>query len=160
MIYKEVWGSSKQHQKELNNIVKQNSLIRKAIGIYKIPKDFPYVGILWNKFPIVYDQRFSLELINEKVTLTENNKFGFLNKAKNINKAINNNITISEIINISRYENPQPFIKYFNINWIELTYRNNDTTNEILLAVGGKLMSSVRKQTNILYQELQNRKHT
>lgn len=158
MEIKEIWVSSRKHQIEFNKIHKQNSGIRKAFGLYKMPSDFPFIRLFWQKLPIVYNKRFSLKINDNGLALKPNSKFGLFNRAKNINVGINDPLLINDIISIDRYENPEPFMKMFNINWIQIRFYNGEKEEEeMLFCAGGKLMHSIVAKTNEIFDTIENK---
>ena len=160
MEIKEVWISSKTHHNQFNEIYKNNSWFRRILGMYKIPINFPYMNISWSKIPIVYNSKCSIKISEKYLELKANNNFGFINNPKNINTKFNKTIKFVDISNIDRYKNPNPLTKAFNINWISLRFNNGDMEEEFLLCAGGKIMTTISKETNIVYNYIENRLNT
>jgi hypothetical protein len=155
MRKKEIWVSTKEHQANFNTVIQQNSWLRKSLGLYKLPTDFPYIRFLWQKSPIVYNKRFSLEINDDEIKLIPNNEFGLFNRAKNINVDTNQPMVINEVISKSRYQNPKPFMEMFNINWIQIKFFKEEKEEEMLLCAGGKFMSKMAKETNIIFEAIE-----
>jgi hypothetical protein len=155
MHFQEIWLSSIQHQIAFNQIYRNNSWIRRALGLYDLPIGFPYIKFLYQKFPIVYTSRYSLNILENGFNLVPNTTFGYFNKAENINVGIEKAFQIDKIIELTRYENPNPIVKAININWIHLKYYNaeNEET-EMLLCVGGNYMPTMKTETNQLFEML------
>jgi len=152
MEVNEIWLSSRDHQDQFNKIHQNNSRIRKILGLYKIPSNFPYKEILWQKFPIVYNNICSLEVNENRLIIKSKHEFGFFNSLKNINSGYNQIILIKKISNISRYKNQYPFMENFNINWICIRFSDSKIEKELLFCVGGKLMNSIKKETDKVYE--------
>lgn len=120
-----------------------------------MPSDFPFIRLLWQKLPIVYNNRFSLEINDDGLKLIPNSKYGLLNRGKNINLKVDQTIFIQEFISLSRFKNPDHFMKIFTINWIQVNYLNEQKEEaEILLCAGGKFMPNIVKKTDNIFNSI------
>ena len=150
MENKEVWISSTIHQKELSEVYENNSSIRKMLGIYKLPTNFPSMKIMWQNLPVVYQSKSLLDILEDRLVFYPIDNIQ-TNSYQNIDFNFRKIVLFKNITRIKTYTNQKPFMKSFNVEWIDLSYVIDSKEDSLLLCVGGKFMKTIREETKNLF---------
>jgi len=153
MTNKEVWISSIIHQEELSKISENTSIIRKMFGMYKLPTNFPSIKMMWQNLPVVCHSKSSLDVLEDRFVFSPLNNLQ-RNAYQNIEFDFRRIILFQDITSVEIYTNPKPFLKSFNIDWINLRYNIHGQEESMLLCCGGKFMKTIGKETNNMFQIL------
>jgi|SRR5215468_6396176 len=160
-----IWVSTIEHQEAFSRLVHEASLAKKILGSYNLPTDFPQVHMLWGIFPVF---RVPLVMIASgrltvlgKMLQFEALAWGKLdaiggNVYKNLQSDLKFELSGRELSQIERYENPRPFMAYYNLSWTRVRSTRMGLLSDILLAVGGRgpTMGRIRKRNADLFSAL------
>jgi len=160
-----VWISTIEHQETFSRIISEASWIKKILGSYNLPTDFPQVQMWWGIFPIF---RVPLVLIasgrltvSGKTLQFEALTWGKLdaiagNIYKNLQSDLKFELSGREVSQIEQYENPNPFMAYYNLCWTRVGSTRNGLLGDMLFAVGGRgpTMGRIRRRNAELFTAL------
>lgn len=131
-----VWISSVEHLDAFSDISKKNPWWKILLGINKIPDNFPQVKIGSRKYPIVFYSEGSLNLFERELEFIANpNASVIRGNFFNLMSDLRFEFDFGSV-KVDRFKHSKPFMKAFNISWIQLSIKN-DLQNQILLSVGG-----------------------
>ncbi len=155
MQFKNVWISSKRHLNELTNIYNRSSALRRVFANYVIPDGYPHLSMLFglSRAPVVFTLNGNLQVLDEELTFTS---APAPMVQKNLRNIRNVDITIprTAITSVDRFVASSPFLKHFDIPFIQLTCDPAILNGEVLLAVGGWRMGSLKSNTDQLHEHL------
>ena len=151
--FENIWITSVKHLDEFNAISNSNGWWNSIFSNYKIPPGFPQVHMGSKYIPVVFFAKGSLQLFERQIEFHPN-------RFEPDNGKIYRNLNIDfrfelpyKSIALSSYSNPKPFMRAFNIQWLELSGANNEFPN-ILLSSGGTRMSHIKKENEELLELL------
>src|SRR5262245_43772066 len=120
-----VWISTIEHQATFSRIISDASLIKKILGSYNLPTDFPQVHMWWGIFPIFRVPLVAFATgrltISGKILQFESYPWGSTLETlggyiyKNLQSDLKFELSGREVSQIGQYENPAPFMAYYNL---------------------------------------------
>ncbi len=147
-----VWISSIDHLNSFSALAKENPWWKLVLGLNKVPADFPQVKIGRKKYPLVMFSAGTLTLFERQMEFRANNT-NSVNQLNFINLKDDLRFDIPySSLTITKYTHPKPFLKAFNIPWINLALSDNGTASHFLLSFGGNNLS--KKQVERANDEL------
>jgi hypothetical protein len=148
-----IWISSIAHLDEFSAINKSNGWWKSMFGKNIIPPGFPQIRVGAKYIPLVFLAKGSLQLFERQIEFHPNR---FEPDNGKDYRHLNIDFRFELLYNsveIGVYTNPKPFMRAFNIQWLNLSGINNQFPN-ILLSVGGTRMSQIKKENEQLLELL------
>lgn len=156
MQFKNAWISSKQHFMTLAEIYRNSSLLRKTTCIFPIPEGFPHLRMLLGicRAPAAFTALGIIELGNDLLRFESTPAPMIQHKLRNIDSSLTFEISRNQIGSVTRYTGSSPFMKHFDIPFIQVNCDASIMQGEFLLCVGGWRMGMLKSKTDELYNHL------
>jgi hypothetical protein len=154
-----VWISSIDHLNSFSLLAKKNPWWKLLLALNKVPNDFPQMKVGVRKYPLVLYSAGTLTLFERELEFRASNTNSANNQIfLNLKDDLYFEIPYSSLT-VTRYTYPKPFLKAFNIPWINLSLSGNNSVDPVLLSFGGnKLnMNQVTKANNEIFEILKNK---
>jgi hypothetical protein len=152
--------SSPAHLAQFADIKRQNPWWKMLLGLQKLPAGFPRVYVGNKPVQVVFFAKGELTLVEQQATFRAAAP-GFDNgqRYEHINTAFGFDLPYSAITQVERYQAPDPFIKYFNFNWVRIIVDDPAAPNDLLLSLtgSGTQMQQLHRQNDALFADLQAR---
>ena len=157
--FEPIWISSVSHLDAMHRIARSATMLKKLLGRFDCPDDFPHLVMLWGllfytKIPVVFFQY--------GVLTVEENSFLFQSKKPRVwgSKiggawpALEFRLNRAQITEVSSYRYPNPYMQYFNADWVRVTATEEVVGGDFLVCNGGYRMGSIRAKTRRLFDAL------
>ncbi len=160
MQFKPVWISSPEHLALFGDIFKKTSWLRRVIGAYKSPLDFPCIQIKGMfgpaRIPIIMFSQGQLEVENQLIRFRSANWPSPAGERFNLINDWEFQLHKSDIRLVEKFEQQSPVLKYYNMNFTRVQTNKPDVLGDLLLCVGGSgpSMKNIRRRSEELQQEL------
>lgn len=154
-----VWISSIDHINSFSLLAKRNPWWKLLLALNKVPNDFPQMKVGVRKYPLVIYSAGTLTLFERQMEFRANNTDSANNrKFINLKEDLYFEIPYTSLT-FTRYIHPKPFLKTFNIPWINLSVSGNSLINHVLLSFGGNNLNikQVIKANDEIFEILKNK---
>ena len=154
-----VWISSIDHLNSFSLLAKKNPWWKLLLALNKVPNDFPQMKVGVRKYPLVLYSAGTLTLFERQLEFRATNTNSANNrKLLNLKDDLYFEFSYSSLT-VTRYTHPKPFLKAFNILWINLSVSGNSSIDHILLSIGGNNlnMSQVTKANDEIFEILKDK---
>jgi hypothetical protein len=162
MEFYPVWISNIEHLDTLLNIYKLNNRIKKLVGSFEIPPNFPYIQATLpppsHKVYVVFFANGSVNINDNNVIFNSSPIEIAGDKVHNLKENFHFDLESKDISSIERFKHQKPIIQYWNINWIRIITEKNDFLKDFLICVGGEgpSMKIINEQTDKLHTLINN----
>jgi hypothetical protein len=140
-------------------LAKKNPWWKLLLALNKVPNEFPQMKVGVRKYPLVIYSAGTLTLFERQLEFRATNTNSANNhKFINLKDDLYFEIPYSSLI-VSRYIHPKPFLKAFNIPWINLSVSENSSINHVLLSFGGNNLNKnqVAEANDEIFEILKNK---
>lgn len=128
------------------------------LGLQKLPAGFPRVYMGNRPVQVVFFAKGQLTLFERQVDFRSAPP-GFDNGQRyaHIQTSFSLDLPYSAITRVERYQAPDPFIKYFNFNWVRILVDDPAVPGDLLLSLtgSGTQMQHLNQQNDALFADLQ-----
>lgn len=157
-VYPSIWISSKAHLNTFSQSLKNTPWWGKLLGSINFSTDFPHVKSFNKKFPVIFYSSGSLVLYERALEFRASKiKSSSLFEFYNLKNDMCFELEYKDI-QISRYSHPQPFIKKFNLSWIQIIIKDNPE-DSILVSYGtyGIKLNETKIENDKIFELLKNK---
>lgn len=157
--FQPIWISSVPHLDAMHNIARSATMLNKLFGRFDCPDEFPHVVLFWgllffSKCPLVFFQYGELTVEDNSFLFQSKKPRVWGSKIRGAWPPLEFKLNRSQVTEVSFYRYPNPYMEYFNVDWIRVTGTEEVLGGEFLICNGGYRMGSVRAKTVSLFDVL------
>lgn len=160
MEYENIWISSEEHLTTLMAVFNKASTFQKLVGAFDLPDGFPRLGMFWgllssSRSPLAYFGHGTLTVDGDHCSFRSTKPHAPGNRIDNVDRSLNFELDRNALQSITRFQSPSAYSKYFSIPFVEINTAQDLLNGRFLLCKGSFRMGGIRKQTDLLFKDLQ-----
>lgn len=151
METKKVWISTIPHIKKFNKIMKETSILKRVLGKYKMPEQFPRLEFLFFQFPVIFINQGELEIKEDKLEFESIVAKRFTNCRK-----VNFKLGYNNIKSIELYQYPDILDSAYDLKWIRIKTDEKLYDGDFLISLAGmgNELRELRTESELLYRRI------
>ena len=151
------WITSHEHLDRYLRVSDTTSWLRLLLGRgYDLPRDFPYVDVSDQRFPLGFYSSGALTIQGGTLSYAAHplqpETLG--GTRHNLDTSLNFSVALAENPTFSRFRLPRARLSYFSINWVVLALRRLNAPFLICAGTRGLGMGRIGRGTDALYASL------